>query len=211
VSAWLVVAPERADDAALSSSAWIARATIRRAPVAPATLTGTDAVRAIFEQHVAGTPGLTGVAFFGHGAEDRLFDADRVPQADGPGLLDSGNVALLRGCWVHAFACWSGKTLAAHAIEQGIAIYVGYRRPLDVGWSSPPSAEREFVELVTCTTLALLAGERDERTLRAKASRAADDFVEALEALPDAQKSQGWLWLHALAQQLVDNLVVACP
>jgi hypothetical protein len=57
--------------------------------------------------------------------------------------------------------------------------------------------------------LALLAGERDEGTLRANASRVADDFVEALEALPDVQKSQGWMWLHALAEQLVADMIVA--
>ena len=206
MTAWLVIAPERADDDALRNSAWIAQCTIRCAKIAPATLAGAGAVRAAFERHVAATPGLAGLAFFGHGAEDRLFDAERAPRADGPGLLDSSNVALLRGCWVHAYACWSGKTLAAQAVEQGITIYVGYRRPLDAGWTCPPWAEQALVDLVTCTSLALLAG---ERTLRANASRAADVFVTAPEAAPDAPTWPGWMWLHALSQQLVDDMVVA--
>jgi len=62
---------------------------------------------------------------------------------------------------------------------------------------------------VTSTTLALLAGDREERSLRARASRAADAFFLALEALPDGQRTRGWMWLHALAQQLVDDMIVA--
>lgn len=73
MTAWLVVAPERPDDKELPNSAWIARWTIQLAPIAPATLTGADAVRAAFEQHIATTPGLAGVAFFGHGAEDQTL------------------------------------------------------------------------------------------------------------------------------------------
>jgi hypothetical protein len=175
------------------------------------TLTGAQAVRAALEARVSESPNLTGLAFFGHGGEDRLFDADRAPAMDGPALLDRTNVGLLRRCWIHAFACSSGKTLADQAIANGIAIYVGYRCALDVGWAFPPPAEREFVDLVTCTTLALLAGERDERALRRQVSRAADQFVDALGSLPDGDTWRGWMWLHALAQQLVDDMVVARP
>lgn len=208
MSAWLVLAPERLDDDALTRSAWIAQQTIDRAPHPPAVLAGSDAVRVAFEQHVRATPELTGVAFFGHGAKDRLFDANRPPQKDSPAAIDTENVALLRGCWIYAFACLSGTMLARHAVELGAAIYVGYQQPLDVGWNFPPPAEREFIEMVTCVTLALLAGERDERTLRAMASRAADAFFEALEKVPDAQDWPGWMWLHKLGQDLVDSLVV---
>lgn len=61
---------------------------------------------------------------------------------------------------------------------------------------------------MTTTTLALLEGERDERALRARASRAADEFFVALEAVPDEERTRGWIWLHALAQQLVDDMIV---
>lgn len=208
---WLVVAPERPDDDALAATAWIARETMARASIAPMMLTGIDAVRAAFEQRLKESAELAGLAFFGHGAEDRLFDADRPALAKGPALLDLDSVGRLRGFWVHAFACWSGKQLAAHALAQGVAIYVGYQRPLDAGWEFPPSAAPEFIELVTSVTFALLMGDRDERSIRARASRAADNFFLALEALPDEQRTRGWMWLHALAQQLVDDMIVTQP
>lgn len=208
MTSWLVLAPERPDDDTLPVTAWIARQTLARASQTPDVLTGDAAVRSAFERYVAAQPNLGGVAFFGHGAGDRLFDANRPPMAAGPAVVDGENIALLRGCWVHALACDSGSSLAISAVEQGVAIYVGYCRPLDAGWEFPPSAEREFIDLVTHTTLALLSGERDERALRSGASHAADAFVLALEELPDNRRTKGWMWLHALAQQLVDDMVV---
>lgn len=211
MTTWLLVAPNRDDDDRLSVSTWVAEKTLTLAPAAPLTLLGSRAIRASFEAQLSSLSGLSGVAFFGHGAKDKLFDANRPPGTDGPALLDTENVARLRGSWIHAFARWSGDALAKRAVEQGVRLYVGYQRPLDVGWAFPPSAEEPFVALVTCTTLALLAGERDERALRANASRAADAFFEALDTIPDDDRSQGWMWLYALAQQLVDDMVVEGP
>jgi hypothetical protein len=62
--------------------------------------------------------------------------------------------------------------------------------------------------MVTCVTLALLDGERDERKLLATVSRAADAFFLALEAVSDVDQIPGWMWLHKLGQDLVDSLVV---
>ena len=211
MTSWLVVSPLRDDDVALRATDWIARKTIECAAETPESLLDSAATRADFERRLAENPGLAGIAFFGHGGEDRLFGAERAPGAAGPALIDPDNVTLLRGRWVHAFACNSGQILAHLAVRSGAQIYVGYHRPLDAGWDCPPSAEQQFLRLVTCTTLALLSGERDERTLRRTVSAAADDFFEALEALPDEQRSGGWLWLHALSQQLVDDMVVARP
>ena len=209
MSAWLVFAPSRTDDDALINRAWIAAQTIACAPRPPTVLDGTGAVRAALEAHVRATPELSGLAFFGHGASDRLFDANRSPaDSDGPAAIDTENVHLLRGCWIHAFACLSGMTLATRAVALGAALYVGYQTPLDVGWTVPPPAEREFVEMVTCVTLALLAGERDERKLKATVSRTVDAFFIALESVPDVDQIPGWMWLHKLGQDLVDSLVV---
>lgn len=208
MSTWLVVAPQRAEDEALQRSAWIAEQTMTLAPLRPLTLLGGEATRAAFGAKVQEVPTLLGVAFFGHGGEDRLFDAERAPGALEPALLDTENAGLLAGRWVHAFACWSGKTLATRAVLQGATIYVGYDQPLDAGWQCPPPAAAEFAALTSCVTLALLAGERDPRVLRGAASRAADAFVEALNAIPDSESIQGWMWLHKLAQDLVDHLVV---
>jgi len=127
MTTWLVVAPERANDEALAATAWIARETAARAPIAPAMLTGSGAVRAAFEQRLAEGGELAGLAFFGHGGEDRLFDADRAALGVGPAILDHDSVGRLRGFWIHAFACWSGKQLAADALAQGVEIF---RRPL---------------------------------------------------------------------------------
>lgn len=208
MTAWIVVAPERDDDDALAQSAWIARQTMVASP-SPVTLVGASAVRAAFENLVGKHGGLRGVAFFGHGVDDRLFDADRAPGADGPALLDVDNVALLRECWVHAYACRSGAALADMAVERGVAIYVGYCRPLDTKWPSPlPSPiEEALTALVTAVTLALLAGCRDERQLLAAADRAASVLVERLLALPD-EHYPPFMWLNVLAQELVDHMVV---
>lgn len=203
---WIVLAPERADDDALKVTAWIARETIALAARAPISLIGSDAVRTEFERAVATTAGLGGVAFFGHGKPDRLFDADRPPEAPAPALIDEANVALLRGCWVHALACWSGATLATRAVLLGAVIYVGYREPLDVGFDVPTPAPAEFRDLVTCVTLSLLLGERDERALLRRVSDAADRFLQAIQDRPD--DAPGLIWYSLFAQQLVDYLVV---
>lgn len=205
---WLVVAPLRDDDEALANTTWIAQRTLERAPEAAIELVGGAITRALLEAEIARTPEVRGLAFFGHGGTDRLFGADRPPGCDGPALIDGGNIGLLSGGWIHAFACWSGVALAEQAARSGVRIYVGYRRPLDAGWECPPSAEAEFVRLVTCTTFSLLEGKRDEREIRRDASGAADDFFLALEEVPDEQKSGRWMWLYALAQQLVDDMVV---
>lgn len=206
---WLVVAPMRSDDDSLPNSEWVAQTTLRHVLSAPIVLSGETATRSNFERIVGEHQPLTGMAFFGHGAEDRLYDAERPPKATGPALLDHDNIGLLVNCWIHAFACWSGVKLAHRAVVQGVEIYVGYRRPLDVAWEFPPSAASEFENLVTATTKSLLAGERDEHQLQANAARAADEFVLALERIPEKTRSRGWIWLHALAAQLVDDMVVA--
>ena len=201
MSDWLLVSPRCMDDPALEVSAWIAAATASRAPQAPRLLTEAAAVRGSFEAQVKDSADLAGVAFFGHGKDDRLDGADRDP------LLDSDNVALLGGCWVHAFACLSGVKLAHRAVLQGAAIYVGYRRPLNVSFDVPPPAEAEFVDLVSCVTLALLAGERDAAALQKRVSEAADRFVSVTQQLPpDAHP--GLFCLELLAQDLVDHLTV---
>ena len=212
MSVWLVLAPERDDDENLTRSAWVAQQTMARAPHPPNALLAGKATRTEFARHVATTPGLEGIAFFGHGADDRLFDADRPPKSTGPSMLDAENAHLLSGCWVHAFACLSGRTLGQHAVDGGASIYVGYRRPLDVGWLIPPPAEPAFADLVSCITLALLDGERDERTLRQRVSKAVDGFYDAFDrAVPDTHAVPGSMWLPVLAQQLVDEMVVVIP
>lgn len=211
MSTWLVFAPQRSDDPALENSAWVAEQTMARLAHRPAlSLFASHATRAALSAALAQPSALEGIAFFGHGGVDRLFDANRSPtDPSGPAALDAANVALCAGRWIYAFACHSGQQLAALAVQHGVTIYVGYRRPLDVGWSVPPPAERELVDLVSCATAALLEGERSEPALRARVDAAASRFVEALEQIEGADELPGWMWLHKLAQDLVDGLVVA--
>lgn len=205
MSLWLLVAPDRDDDEELTRSAWIAQKTIDVLAPQPTELRGQAATRAALADVVQSNQ-PTGVAFFGHGAEDRLFDADRAPgDPNGPALLDKHNIGMLRECWVHAFACLSGAQLAKHAVAQGVTCYVGYSKGLDVGWPIPPLAEAEFVAMVTCTTQALLAGERDRKALQSNASAAADKLVMALDHIPDQHFPIG---LCLLSQELVDAMIV---
>lgn len=210
MSTWLVFAPLRSDDEALHNSAWVAEQTIARLSDRPAhALRGSQAVRSELEAALQTIQTLQGIAFFGHGGVDRLFDANRSPSdPSGPAALDTENVALCARRWIYAFACWSGQQLATRAVLQGVEIYVGYRQPLDVGWSVPPPAAPEFVKLVSCVTQALLEGERDEQCLRKRVDKAANQFFTALDQIEGADQLPGWMWLHKLAQDLVDCLVV---
>jgi len=142
VSAWLVFAPSRADDDALVNSAWIAAQTVARARRPPAVIGGTGAVRAALEAHVQATPELSGLAFFGHGATDRLFDANCAPNdSDGPAAIDTDNVhppAWIAGS-MHLHAL-SGMTLAMRAVVLGAALY--RRLPATTGCVAGPLRRR---------------------------------------------------------------------
>lgn len=205
MSHWLLVAPERDDDEELARSAWIAQKTTDVVAPQPTELRGQAATRqALAHQLQSNRP--SGVAFFGHGAADRLFGADRAPgDPTGPAILDRANIGMLSGCWVHAFACLSGAQLAAHAAAQGVPCYVGYDQRLDVGWPILDFAEAEIVAMVTCTTRELLAGQRDPKALRRSASAAADALFIALADMPNEQCP---MFLYKLGQDLVDAMIV---
>lgn len=202
MSRWLIVAPEHPDDAALQRSAWVARVTAEASPLPPRVVAGGQVSRQAVEQALdPATPGL-GFAFFGHGRSDRLCGA--VDEA--PPLLDQDNVGQLRGGWIHAFACNSGRELGPAAVARGVSIYVGYQSALEAAWSVPPDAEPAVVRLVTAVTLALLDGERDERALRRRVSDAADELYLVLREL-SFEEHPGLMWLYHLAEQLTDDLV----
>ncbi len=201
---WLIMAPDRSDDEALTNSSQVARWTASHASK-PRTLTGADATRAALEAHIGD---VGGVAFFGHGDHDRLFDADRPPGEAGPALLDSDNVSILKGRWFHAFACMSGLHLGELARSNGAAVYVGYRQNLNVSFPSvlPERVQEAFIRVVTSTTFALADGVRNAAELQRAASRAADALVDLLLAaeLP----FEGEMAVHILSQQLVDAMCV---
>lgn len=210
MTAWVLAAPHREDDAALETSRWVAEQTATHAPVAPLTLVGSHVVRELFEATLREHGPVSGLAFFGHGEKNELLGADGEPGALRP-ILDPHNAHLLARAWVHAFACWSGEALANVAVSAGADIYVGYQRPLKVEWSPsqvPDAIAQPLVDLLTCTTYRLLHGEREAPTLRAAAEQAAEALVEALTNLP-ASDADTYLWgYYAAADQLVSDMVV---
>ena len=128
---------------------------------------GERARRGALEQALAGE--VRGLAFFGHGAEDRLLDAS------GTAALDERNLACVRGRWVHAFACRAGDHLAGPAAAAGVHCFVGYESALNVDWSPdeiPGPIREAFIRLVTQTTLELARGVLDGDVLRRAALEA---------------------------------------
>ncbi len=211
MTTWVIAAPHREDDAALGTSRWVAERTAAHAPDAPLTLIGDHVFRDLFESTLRERAPVSGLAFFGHGEKTELLSAEGEPGALRP-LVDSENAHLLAGAWVHAFACWSGDTLAQVVVDAGAEVYVGYQRPLKVEWdpsSVPEVLMQPLIELLTTTTYTLLRGERDGQVLRQAAERSAEVLVEALMALPVSDDDTRLWGYHAVAAQLVSDMVVA--
>lgn len=162
-------------------------------------LNGEQAHRAALEQAL-GDP-TRGLAFFGHGSEHRLLD-----QGDAA-ALDRDNVHLVRGRWVHAFACRAGVELAGYAAAAGSSCFVGYESALIQEWDPdhiPQEIRSAFIQLITQTTLELARGICHADLLRGGALVDAQEIVIAWcdEHPGDAPG------LEILAHQLVARLVV---
>jgi hypothetical protein len=209
VSGWLIFAPTRADDQALANSAAVAERHRGIVPGSSLVIVGPAATRDALEDALTVVPSPTGLAFFGHGNTNRLLDANYMHGVDPPSCaLDFRNVYRARGMWVHAFACLSAVELARRAVEDGVELYAGYRRPVNVSWTEPAPAEPQFCRLVTALTQALVEGERDPTRLRATVSAAADTFLEALMAADAVEPEPCFMALNILVQNLVDDLEI---
>ena len=114
-----------------------------------------------------------------------LVDSNRYPGVET--TTPSDECGRPRRGWCHAFACLSGRELADIARVAGAAVYVGYDAELVVcsGEGLPHDLQIAFGSLVTATTFALAGGVREERELRASASRAADELCRVLAPLSD--------------------------
>ncbi len=192
---WLVVAPRREGDEVLRLSAWIAEqnAALRSADVRH--LTGEAVERSRVTESL--TAEVEGIAFFGHGRQDALVGSSREP------LIDGDNLSALAGRWLHALACSAAVGLGPQAMEAGLATFVGYRTELVPSFDLPPPAEAQFIALVTSTTRALLAGEREQEKLQSDASLAWYAFREALEA-----SGSPAFMISVFAEQLVADMAV---
>lgn len=144
---------------------------------------------------------MEGVALFGHGHSHAMMGAD------GREALDVTNVRLIGRRWAHVMACLTGCELVPASAAHG-SFLVGYDVALIVEWA-PGDLPEEFRDLlarmVTCTTLELLAGVRSKPDLQRRAQIAA----EAVTCWLLDNTEEGYLGLHILAQQLVDNMVVS--
>ncbi|WP_437946109.1 hypothetical protein WME98_35630 [Sorangium sp. So ce296] len=198
---FLVFAAWTQDDAALWNSRWMAEQTIRLAAGAEAVaVQGGDAVREMLESALEDSA-LDGVALFGHGLPHAVMGSDARE------AMDAGNAACVGLRWAHAMACNTGVALvpscAAHP-----GLFVGYDVRLIVEWTVEdlPEALRELLaQLVTATTLGLLAGVRARIDLQRRAAAAADE----LTAWVIENAEDGYLGVLVLAQQLVDRMVVS--
>ena len=191
-------------DPATRCSHWVAQRNCERlaAELGQATtlLDGEHARRDSLESALAGD--VSGLAFFGHGSEDRLLNAD------GAAVLDGDNVKLLADRWVHAFACRAGNDLPGDAAAAGVRCFVGYDSAVLVEWEPEdiPSPIRDaFVQLVTQTTLELARGIHDITTLRRAAVEAQGAVIEWCNDHPGEAPG-----LEITAHQLLARLVVRC-
>lgn len=227
----LLFAPGRpglADDDALVRTRWIADRTYEEiencVPLFDDRATRADLHEAMTDQNDDGSASISGLVLFSHGRRAHLGrQADGRPSAqddaimgvDGP-ALDADNLSLLTGRWGHAVACHAGTELAAQAYVHGAVCFVGYSGALIVEWNPdaiPEEIRPLFVQLVTCTTRNLMEGVRDERTLRARVSRIADDIVSWCLDQHEGETGaiDGISGIEITAQQLVGLLVYRGP
>lgn len=95
-----------------------------------------EAVRQTFKDYVKEyNPEL--VTFFDHGSEGALIGNDGTP------LLDSGNVALLKGREMYTMCCLAAKNLGAEAYRKGCRTWWGYTQV----FSFVPTDEEVFCRL----------------------------------------------------------------
>lgn len=189
-------------DPATRCSHWVALRNVERLSgelgCAYEMIAGASARRDALEAALAGE--VDGLAFFGHGQEERLLGEQRVS------VVDETNLALLRGRWVHAFACRAGVQLAGSAAAAGVRCFAGYESALIVEWDPdaiPLQIRGAFFELVTQTTLELARGVHDVTTIRRAARDAQAEVIAWCDEHPGEAPG-----LEIMAQQLLARLVV---
>lgn len=195
---WLIFAAWAEDDLPLWNSHWIARQTARLAASPPRVIERAEATREALEEALANEE-TGGLALFGHGRPDAILGSD------GREALDLANLHLLKNRWAHAIACNAGRELVpagAHA-----DVFVGYDVSLIVEWTLedlPEALRDRIAHMVTATTLGLVEGLRSRVELQRRAEIAAEAVVVWLLENTD----EGYLGIHILAQQLVQNMIV---
>ena len=170
-------------DGATRSSHWIALRTHERlateVKIRLTLLEGHGATRQELERTM--TSEVEGLAFFGHGTPHGLY-------ANGMTVLDSQNLSIVRGSWVHAFACRAGIELAAQATAAGAICFVGYQCGLLIEWEPediPEPIIDDFIHFVTETTVGLSRGVYDKHALCASVMDSQARIMEWCDANPE--------------------------
>ena len=205
----VVFAPTRPGDESLAQARWIAERNIlalQEVPRSCVCVVDDQAHRQNLEKALATES--EGVAFFGHG---RLEQSGALMGADGLPALDRDNITLLRGRWVHAFACSLGSTeLPVLVAENDARCFAAYRTAIYFAWRATdiPAAIRADLEaLVSSTTVLLARGVRDIVELKAAAQRHADSIENWCIEQPDDVNILPWVvFVQSLA-----SLTLALP
>lgn|GEM_PF-3175577 len=81
------------------------------------------------------------LTYWGHGMSKKICGEIPPHCANTPhGMIDPSNIGLLKNIITYACACWTSHTLGRMAEEIGSKAYVGYRKPLFVGYDMPEHA-----------------------------------------------------------------------
>jgi hypothetical protein len=133
---------------------------------------------------LAPTPGPGGLAFFGHGNDDRLC-GQGLGDSFGEAIVDrvdcEQDTQFVRGRWLYAFACRAANQLGPAAQRAGCSLFAGWEKPIRV--PEKPVAEETcaLAVAVLALPLALAAGERSILALRTVLRDACASAEEALE------------------------------
>lgn len=184
-----VIAPFRDDDVVLRRSRWIAAlnaANLQQIGHPVRTLQAFDPA-----------PDASGFAFFGHGDEAYLQDAQ------GGNLIPDSATPALEGRWFHAFAC-QGRAFGEAAIQAGVTVFVGYDAWLRPRWSEAdiPEPARPLVERVFTIATELLAS-GDAAALLPALRQAVEDAVVWFD-----DNGQVGGDLRNLCEQLYDDVFI---
>lgn len=178
-------------------------------------LAGAACQRVSMEEAVQECAGLV---FSGHGVSEPMNDGIALAGHEGDAaLVDTHNVSMLSGRWVHAIACRSAGELAREAVLNGVAAWAGYTSALHVDFDPevlPLEGRALFEQFVTVTSCLLARGERCSLAIKGELDEPrlalvawVDEQLESFDALTEEQV-RALDSLRWFTEQLVDRLEV---
>jgi hypothetical protein len=135
------------------------------------------------------------LTYWGHGVSKKICGSIPPHCSNTPhGMFDPDNVGLLKDVITYACACWTSHTLGRMAEEIGGKAYVGYRKPLFVGFDMPEHAYgRDAISVWQTFPLEMLAGNTVAGAIAEMGSRSreCENFYE--ETLGDMEYADYYL------------------